>query len=367
MKKIGLIINPVAGMGGAVGLKGTDGEMYQKSLELGAKPVSPDQAIELVKTIRLKEDILFFTAPGNMGEHWLQDLLPNYEIVGKLNGKISTSQDTMRIAKQMVERGAELLIFVGGDGTARDIYTIVGVDIPVIAVPAGVKIFSGIFAINARAAAQLVDLFVEGSGFTTEEILDIDEDAYRSNELKSQLFGYMITPQSQGFIQHSKSATTSSGSELEDQLASAEWVVEQLKPDTLYLLGPGTTIKAITDVMELSKTLLGVDALYNGAIIQSDLNELDILSLFQHYPERYIVVTPIGGNGFIFGRGNKQLSAQVIRQTGQKNIIVVSTPQKIGQLNQLRVDTHDEELDKSLAGYRQVIIGYRESRMVNVI
>ncbi|MCE5207060.1 MAG: ATP-NAD kinase family protein [Chloroflexi bacterium] len=367
MRKIGFMVNPVAGMGGAVGLKGTDGEMYLKALELGASPVSPGQAIELLRNIRHKEEIYFLSAPGMMGETWLNQLALQYEVVGKIDGKMTTSQDTIRIGREILEKGAEMIIFVGGDGTARDIYQVVGVDIPVIAVPAGVKIFSGIFAISARAAASLVDEFVEGSGFTTEEILDIDEAAYRNSQLQSQLFGYMMTPQAQAYIQHSKSPSDSSGSELEDQLASAEWVVEQIKPDTLYLLGPGTTIKAVTEILELPKTLLGIDALYNGRIIQADLNENDILALFDKYPKRFLVVTPIGGNGFIFGRGNKQFTAQVIKQVGIKNVIVVSTPEKVSHLIQLRVDTHDEELDKSLSGYRQIIIGYRESRMMKVV
>ncbi len=367
MKTIGMIINPVAGMGGAVGLKGTDGEMYQKALELGAQPVAPDQARDFLQHINRKDQIQFLAAPGAMGANLLEEMALPYQVIGNLNGRPSNSADTIEISREMVSKGADLIVFVGGDGTARDLYTAVGVETPVIAIPAGVKIFSGIFAVSARAAAGLLDAFLDESGFTTEEILDIDETAYRNNQLQSQLFGYMKTPQASAFLQHSKSASQSSGSELDDQLASAEWVVEKMLPDTLYLLGPGTTVKAITDVMGLQKTLLGVDALYNGEIIQMDLNERNILALLEKYPQHFVVVTPIGGNGFIFGRGNKQFTAKVIRKVGVKNIIIVSTPGKVSSLAQLRVDTHDETLDQDLAGFRQVVIGYRESRMIKVV
>ena len=367
MKTIGMIINPVAGMGGAVGLKGTDGEMYQKALELGAQPVAPDQARDFLQHINRKDQIQFLAAPGAMGANLLREMALPYQVIGNLNGRPSNSADTITISREMVSKGADLIVFVGGDGTARDLYTAVGVETPVIAIPAGVKIFSGIFAVSARAAAGLLNAFLDESGFTTEEILDIDETAYRNNQLQSQLFGYMKTPQASTFLQHSKSASQSSGSELHDQLALAEWVVEKMLPDTLYLLGPGTTVKAITDVMGLQKTLLGVDALHNGEIILMDLSERDILALLEKYPQHFVIVTPIGGNGFIFGRGNKQFTAQVIRKIGVKNIIIVSTPGKVSSMAQLRVDTHDETLDQDLTGFRQVVIGYRESRMIKVV
>lgn len=368
MKQVGLIVNPIAGMGGAVGLKGTDGTMYRKAVELGAEPVTPERTRILLENISHKKEIHFLVAPGKMGEDHLVDNDYSYEVVGNLPSDGNTnSDDTIRIGHQIVEQGAELIIFVGGDGTARNIYDVVGLELPVVAVPSGVKIFSGVFAVNPIAAAGLVDTFIEGSGFTEEEVLDIDEQAYRDNKLQSQLYGYLRVPQSQGFIQHSKSASSLSGSDIENKHEAAEWFVEKMEADTLYLLGPGTTIQAITEIMGLEKTLLGVDALYDEEILDTDLNENGILSLLSSYRECKIVVTPIGGNGFIFGRGNKQFSPKILQIVGIGNIIVVSTKEKISGLNQLRVDTGDSELDKAFQGYREVIIGYRESRMIKVL
>jgi predicted polyphosphate/ATP-dependent NAD kinase len=158
-KKIGLIVNPVAGMGGSVGLKGTDGEMYEKAKQLNAEPVTPGKTKELLSRIESMDDIVILAAPGMMGEAYLDELDVPSEVVGEIGEKTSAA-DTRRIANQMVEQGAELLVFVGGDGTARDICDAIDSKIPVVAVPAGVKIFSSVFAVSIRAAAEVVDEFL---------------------------------------------------------------------------------------------------------------------------------------------------------------------------------------------------------------
>ncbi len=364
-KRLALIVNPVAGMGGSVGLKGTDGELYQKALELGAEPVSPDRAREFLSHIQHKDEIQLFVAPGEMGAEHVADVGIPFTVVGQI-GDSTGAEDTRRIATRMVERSAELLIFVGGDGTARDVYDAIDSEIPVVAVPAGVKVYSSVFAVNPRAAAALVDAFVEDGSVTEQEVLDIDEQAFREDRLASKHYGTLLVPEEQRFLQHGKIASSGSPSVEQSKREIAAFVVEEMNPETLYLLGPGTTVRAIAEEMGLPKTLLGVDAVRNQRLVAEDLNEQRILTLFEQYPRRAIIVTPLGGNGFIFGRGNKQFTPNVIRQAGPDDVRVVSTRQKLQSLDCLRVDTGDVEVDEMLAGWRTVTVGYRESRMMRV-
>ncbi|MFP4394343.1 MAG: ATP-NAD kinase family protein [Anaerolineales bacterium] len=362
---VGLIVNPVAGMGGSVGLKGTDGKMYKRALALGAEPVTPKRTREVLRHIEHKDAITWLVAPGEMGAQVIADLDLPFTVVGEID-EMTSAQDTKRITKEMAARGADLLIFVGGDGTARDVYDAIGTDVPVVGVPSGVKVFSAAFALSARAAAEMVDAFIAGADVTEEEVLDIDERAFREDRLASQRYGYLLVPEIRRFLQPGKAASNVSPSSAESKREIAATVVEEMAPDTLYLLGPGTTLRAITDALELPKTLLGVDAVYGGELVGEDVNERDILHLFERYEKRKIVVTPIGGNGFIFGRGSKQFTPAVIRKVGRENIIIVSTRNKLSDLNCLRVDTGDIDLDETLAGYIEVTVGYREATMVEV-
>ncbi len=363
--KIGLIVNPVAGMGGKVGLKGTDGKMYKKALELGAKPVTPKRTKTLLSYIKNKDKISLVVAPGKMGKEYVKAFDIPFTVVGKV-GKVVSAKDTKRISSEMVKNGIELLIFVGGDGTARDVYDAINSNVPVVGVPAGVKIFSSIFAASARAAAEMVDAFVEGTDVTEREVLDIDEDAFRKDRLASRLYGYLIVPNVRSFLQSGKAASSTSRSSVDSKEEIATNIVEQMDRETLYLLGPGTTLKAIADEMELQKTLLGIDAVSSGKLVGKDLNEKGILNLLKMYQKRKIIVTPIGGNGFIFGRGSKQFSPEVIKQVGRENIMVVGTKDKVNRLDCLRVDTGDFEVDRFLCGYVEIIVGYKEGMMVNV-
>jgi len=366
MKTIGLIVNPVAGMGGSVGLKGTDGGMHKQALALGATPVAPQRAREALARIRCHDAIAWLVAPGAMGAEHVAGLDIAYRAVGEI-GAETTAEDTRRIAQLMLDAGAELLVFAGGDGTARDVYDAVGQHIPVVAIPAGVKVYSAAFALSPHAAAELVDAFVEGTGVVEEEVLDIDEVAFRENRLDAQLYGYLLTPAVERFLQPGKVASSASPSVEENKRDIAASFVEDMSPETLYLLGPGTTVKAIADALALPKTLLGVDAVCDGALIAADVNERAILDLLKRYPQRKIVVTPLGGNGFIFGRGNKQFTPEVIRQVGREHICVVGAEDKMRQLPGLRVDTGDVELDKALGGYIEVAVGYKRGRVMKVL
>ena len=367
MKKrtVGLIVNPVAGMGGSVGLKGTDGAMHEKAVELGAAPVTPRRTRDTLAHLEREDKIAFLAAPGRMGADYLGEMGMSGTVIGEI-GEETSAQDTKRIAKAMVDRGAELLIFVGGDGTARDITDAVGTSVPVVGVPAGVKVFSAAFALSARAAADMVDAFVAGTSVTEEEVLDIDEEAFRDDRLASRLYGTLLVPEVRTSLQPAKAASNVSTPSEQIKQDIARFFVEKMDPDTLFLLGPGTTLRAITDKMGVSKTLLGVDAVHGGLLVGEDLNEVDILRLFEQYGERKIVVTPIGGNGFIFGRGSKQFTPTVIRAVGRENVTVVGTQRKVRALDCLRVDTGDAALDETLSGYIKVIVGYREWMMVEI-
>ncbi|MCJ7621984.1 MAG: ATP-NAD kinase family protein, partial [Anaerolineaceae bacterium] len=338
MKRIGLIVNPIAGMGGVVGLKGTDDGMHINAIELGAKPVTPDRTKDLLSGIQSGDQMELWVAPGKMGENYVKEFDFQFHVIGSI-GDETTAEDTILISKEMTDLGVELIIFVGGDGTARDLFDAIGTAVPVVAVPSGVKIFSGVFAINALAAAHLVDAFINGADISEEEVHDIDEEAYRDNKLDSHLYGYLSVPKVQEYIQASKSPSSQNISSAENMDEVAEWIIEKMDDHTLYLLGPGTTVRAITNRMGLHKTLLGIDALNSGEIIGFDLNEEKIFDLLGQYPDTKIIVTPIGGNGFIFGRGNKQFSPGILKTIGKKNIIVIGTYDKIKNLDCLRVDT----------------------------
>jgi len=364
-KRIGFLVNPVAGMGGSVGLKGTDGTMYQKALQLGAKAVTPARAMEFLSHIRSRDSIELFVAPGKMGEEYAKGCGIPFTVIGAI-GQETSGKDTRRIAAEMLAKGVDLLIIVGGDGTARDAYDAVGLKRPVVAVPAGVKVFSAVFAFSTRAAAEMVDAFVEGADVAEEEVLDIDEEAFREGRLDSRLYGYLTVPNVKSLLQGGKEASAVGRSAVESKKEIATYIVEGMDIEALYLLGPGTTLKAIADEIGVQKTLLGVDAIFERKLVGTDLNEHGILELFKQYKKRKIIVTPIGGNGFIFGRGSKQFTPEVIRQVGRENIIVVGTKDKLSKLDCLRVDTGDFELDKQLSGYVDVTIDYQYSKVMPV-
>ncbi len=367
-KKIGFLINPIAGMGGRVGLKGTDGEAYTEALRKGAKPVAPQRALEFLNSIRIK-DFDLIVAPGIMGYNIVEktSLVENVvEIVGEIS--IPTSaDDTIRIARMMANRNIDLIVFVGGDGTARDIYRAVNTSVPVLGVPSGVKMFSSVFAINPRVAARVLDAFIEGRTVLAErEVFDIDEEAYRKGKLLIKLYGYLKVPMISDYIQSSKSPSLGLYDEEENKKAIARRIVEEMEPDTLYILGPGTTVKAIADLLGIPKTLLGVDAVLNKRLVGKDLDEKAILELLNRYPRAKIIITPIGGQGFIFGRGNQQISPVIIKRIGKNNIIVIATRNKVRELKKLRVDTGDVRVDDMLRGYIRVIIDYNEDLVMKV-
>jgi predicted polyphosphate/ATP-dependent NAD kinase len=270
----------------------------------------------------------------------------------------------------MLELGVDLLLFAGGDGTARDIHDVIGDRLAVVGIPTGCKIHSGVFAAHPRAAGELARMFLEGAVTRTGEIevMDIDEDAFRAGELRARLYGYLRVPVEPRLTQGAK-AGARGRSEEAAVAAIAERIVEEMRAGRMYIIGSGTTTRAVMKRLGLPDTLLGVDVVLDGSLVAADANEARLLTLLGETHEAEIVVSPIGGQGFIFGRGNQQLSPEVIRAVGGENVRVIATPGKLLSLpfHRMRVDTGDSEMDEMLRGHRRVVTSYRESAMVEVV
>lgn len=362
MKKIGLIVNPIAGMGGNVGLKGTDGAAYKKAIELGAKPTTPQRIQDTLPLIK-RDDLYFLVAPGKMGEDYLKKFNFNYEVVSKI-GAETNADDTKRIVGEMQKKGIDLLIFVGGDGTARDVYDVLRLSTPVLGIPSGVKMFSPVFALSTHAAAEIINNLTDE--VVEKEVLDIDEEAFREGKLGAKLYGYLNVPKNSNFLQSKKEPSNISKPEKISKEEIAQYISEKIESDTLYILGPGTTLKTIADKIGVEKTLLGIDAVFNGKSTGTDLNEKGLLELIKKYKKIKIIVTPIGGNGFIFGRASKQFTPQILNLIGKENVMVVATEDKISRLECLRVDTGEAKTDAIFNGHVKVITGYKTETIIEV-
>src|SRR2546425_2335461 len=367
--KIGFIVNPIAGMGGIVGLKGTDGTMIlQEAVRRGAIPVSPKRAKEFLSILPKNPGISLVVAGGRMGADITRELGLEFVSVNGV-GVETTRADTVRIARSMLKHGIDVLVIVGGDGTARDVLEAVGDSVTVLGVPAGVKVYSSVFAINPRTAANIVLDFQDGRTETVKgEVLDIDESEFRKGHLAISLKGYLLTPQRGGLMQNPKAPSVAS--DTEDMETIADYFEQELiDPSTVYVLGPGLTVDRIATRLGVTKkTLLGVDVVRgDGTILGLDVSEAQILSSVKNSKAR-IIVSPIGGQGFFLGRGNQQISPKVIRNVGVDDLVIVATKNKIGMLwpRRLLVDSGDADLDESLRGYRHIIIGYREEMMIKI-
>lgn len=359
-KKLGFIINPFAGIGGRVGLKGSDGiDIVKKAISMGAEITSPGRAIETLRDLApYMKNFDLITYPSEMGEDEAVQSGFSPMVLGKIISGQTTAEDTKSAAKELVDFGVDLIAFVGGDGTARDIHNAIDSKLPVLGIPAGVKVHSSVYAINPHRAAELIKLFFDGMAPICDmEVMDIDEDCFRQGQLSARLYGYLKVPYEQRLVQGAKAASTGMEASLH---TIAEAVVDSMSDDYYYILGPGSTVKAIGDELKIDKSLLGIDIIYQKQLIGKDLNENQILKLIDGKNVK-IVITIIGGQGYLFGRGNQQLSPRIIRSVGRQNLIVVATKSKLLSLpGSLLVDTGDQECDHYLSGYIRVITGYNE-------
>ena len=362
-KMLGFIVNPVAGLGGKVGLKGSDGlAIQQQALELGAVPEAQNRAAEAIEVLKksINGPEKLVTYPGEMGEKVAVRCGSSPIIIGDIRHGKTTAEDTQRAAREMFAMGVDLILFTGGDGTARIICDAVGVSVPTLGIPAGVKIHSAVFGINPASTGELAAQFICGELHTLREaeVMDLDEVAYRQGTVSPRLFGYLQVPYQRRLVQARKSPNPVSEETVLNAIALD--VIDHMD-ESCYIIGPGTTPRPILTNLGLSKTLIGVDVVSERKLVIADANEASLLELLDNHVAK-VVVTPIGGQGYIFGRGNQQISPKVLQKIGLDNIIVISVPEKIHSLGgrPLLVDTGNYEIDRALSRHIKIITGYGE-------
>ena len=372
--KLGFIVNPIAGMGGRVGLKGTD-DVLKEAIDRGAKPVAPKRAVEFlqrlkrnVKEMPIRVEIL--TCPKIMGEEEAEKAGLTVQVLPLEIGEETTSEDTKTAVKLMIKANVDLIVFVGGDGTARDVFDAMHgySEVPVLGVPSGVKMYSGVFAVSPADAVDVVLAFAKNQAEIAEfEIMDADETAIRSDTFTVKLHGFLKGPFLPMRIQGSKQVSPQTIDEKENQTAIARFIIEEMQPEATYILGPGTTVKRVAELLGVEKTVLGVD-IYKKDKTLFDVNEKRILGEVKDWQNTWVILSPIGRQGILLGRGNQQISPAIIKNIGKQRVIVAATKNKLQSIDGevLRVDTGDAEVDKMLKGYIRVVTDYREWRLILV-
>lgn len=366
--RLGLIINPLAGLGGSVALKGSDGaEVARRALALGAVPRAAERTRQALQPLQgLPIEVL--TWDGPMGADLAREMGFVTRVLGQPASRPSTADDTCRAAEALAEAGVDLLLFAGGDGTARNLCETLGERVPVLGVPAGVKIHSGVYALTPTAAGQLVALLVRGElvSIADQEVRDLDEDAFRAGRVQARFYGEMRVPAEHRYLQHVKNASNREEEALVLDEIAADFI-EQMEPDVLYLMGSGSTVAAIMAELGLDNTLLGVDAVLNGELIAADCTAQQLLELSEGRKVR-IVITLIGGQGHLIGRGNQQLSAELLRRIGRDSLHVVATRTKLKALDgrPLIIDSGDPQLDAAWSGLIEVHTGYRDAVLYSI-
>jgi predicted polyphosphate/ATP-dependent NAD kinase len=359
-RRVGLVVNPVAGLGGAVGLKGTDRKVAE-ARALGAKERAFPRAVEFLRA--LDPDATVVTAAGAMGDDACAAADVSALVV-YAPSEPTTADDTKAAARAIADAGVDVLVFVGGDGTATDVADALrGRDVPALGVPAGVKMYSPAFADTPEAAAVVVESF---TGVEVHEVLDIDEDAFRRGELRVDLKGTLRVP-SHPRVQGSKLAGEDDEVEIET-LGPA--VAEAIEPGRVYVLGAGTTMESVKRALGVDGTLLGLDVVRiedagaRAKLLVRDAKESDLLALDDGFG---VVVSPIGAQGFFLGRGNLPLSPAVLSRVRlPDDVMVVATPSKLIATPTLKVDTGDRSLDARFPRFIPVVTGHGQTKLMRV-
>lgn len=358
--KAGLIVNPYAGLGGPAGLKGSDAA--DTRVLASERGVESRISQRIAPVLDILTSCTVITAPGQLGESWCRNGNLEPEVIAmSLESEVTTATDTKSAVEILQTHDLDLLIFVGGDGTARDVLDVVATEQVVLGLPCGVKMHSAVFANNPAAAAEVVEQMRDKQLLTVSraEVRDIDEAAFQKGTVKSRFYGEMWVPESLRYMQQVKSGGKEDEALVVEEIAAE--VVEHFDPELTYLMGSGSTTAAVMRQLNLENTLLGVDVVKDTEVLQPDAFEAQLFEVASA-SDCKIVVTVIGGQGHLFGRGNQQFSPRVIRAVGLENIMVVATKTKLESLpNGILVDTGDTKLDQELSGFIRVITGYEDA------
>ncbi|MFA5654820.1 MAG: ATP-NAD kinase family protein [Desulfomonilia bacterium] len=360
---IGLVVNPVAGMGGAVGLKGTDGqETLSRAKELGAQPMTQSIAYRALRS--LQEPMRFITGPGLLGQDVLQEAGMGAHVADMRPH--DTREDTIALCRFFLDNDVDVIVFCGGDGTARDVLETVQDQKPVIGVPGGVKMYSAVFLHRPEDLWEILQGVQNGqASLGRREVLDIDEERYRQGVLDVRLYGEAIVPYIPGVVQTGKESQHSLQEE-EEAEEVAQYCLELMQPGVVYFIGPGGGAKMVMGLMGLSGTLLGFDVVRDGELLASDVNAAGMEVFLEQGHRCAAVLGIIGGQGFLIGRGNRQLTPSIIRKLGKEGLWILAPPYKLKGLETLRVDTGSPEVDAMLQGYLKVIHQHGRMKMVKV-
>jgi NAD+ kinase len=361
MRTVGVVVNPVAGMGGRVGLKGTDGKV-DEARERGAEPRAPDRARQALEAMAgTHESLRVLAYAGVMGAKPVREAGLDPTVVGEPEAGAdaeagqTTAADTHEAVRELVEEGVDIVLFVGGDGTAADVAeTLAELDdeTPIFGVPAGVKVYSSVFGVSPEAAGRVAATFGETE---RAEVNDIDEDDYRAGEVRTELRAVARVP----VAEERQASKQLSGGSVEGLAAG---FVEDMDPGVTYVLGPGSTLGEVKKRLGFGGTALGVDVYRDGEVLVRDAAESEILAALGE--DNVVVVSPVGGQGFVLGRGNQQISPAVLRRS---ELSVVASRAKLAGVGVLRVDTGDPDLDERFRGWQRVRVGRFETRLVELV
>ncbi len=350
VKAVAFFVNPLAGYGGIRNNKGSD-NMHLKNID---ESISIKRAIEFLSGIDCR-DMQFIVPEGPMGSLEMDKANLKYKI-SYFPGDPTTSIDTINFIRSAT--GSDIICFLGGDGTARDVLT-AGVNLPVLGIPAGVKMYSSVFSMNIHHAIEVFDNFCRNEiTLKDAEVADINEEEYRKGKLDIKRFGTLKIPDSPGIISSSKAEYPPSSS-----YDMAEYIIDNMDNDVYYIIGPGTTCKAITASLGLHTNMLGFDILKGKKLIIDDAGE-DAIYNYSNSGRIKIIISIIGGQGFLLGRGNQQISSRILKKAGFENISVISTPEKLFGLTGLAIDIADKDI--SVPKFIRVLTGYGQFKIMRV-
>ena len=394
--RIGLVVNPDAGLGGRLGFKGSDGRAAEARAAGAEDRAGPRmaQALDALQTLlqgslnRTGACVTLVGWEGRMGGSWVNSGGSHlvFEPIGT-TPEATSDEDTLSLVRNLIDAKVEAIVYAGGDGTTRDIVKALeeigaeAQEIPLVGVPGGVKMHSGCFATTPKAAAEVVLAFILGDlRCAITEVMDLDEDVYQQGVWKVRMYGEAWTPSSPRFMQGAKEQVERS-SEVDtiEGLANHVQTLLDDQPELMVVWGSGGTLRRIGQHVDIELTLLGIDVQgpeENGArALHGDLNEQQLIEvLSKHVDEdgtprpRLLLLSPMGGQGFLIGRGNLQLSPDVLRIIGNDNILGVATPAKLIGLSAVRIDTGDSALDEEfqIKRFIKILQGFRTTRLIRI-